>query len=317
MNQSSSIDARNSTAVARRVIATEAAGVTALADRVGAEFQHAVEHLLQTGGRAIVCGMGKSGIVGHKIAATLMSTGTPSFYLHPGEAYHGDLGMIAPGDTMIAISNSGETDEVVKLLPFLAANGNFLIAMTGNPNSTLARAAHWHLDVGVAEEACPLQLAPTASTTATLVLGDALAIALMEARGFGPEDFARFHPGGALGRRLLSRVEDEMVTGNLPIVEIDADFTTVVGSITRSKLGIALVRTPSDWAIVTDGDLRRAVERFGPEVFTHRAADMMSPSAAGVSVGTRMEDAFAKMDRMRISVLLVFDGDELAGVIKK
>ena len=313
----SSVEVGSATAVALRVIATEAAGVVALADRVGAEFDHAVAQLLQTGGRAIVCGMGKSGIIGHKIAATLMSTGTPSFYLHPGEAYHGDLGMIAPGDTLIAISNSGETDEVVKLLPFLAANGNFLITMTGNANSTLARAAHCHLDVGVAEEACPLQLAPTASTTATLVMGDALAVALMEARGFSPEDFARFHPGGALGRRLLSRVEDEMVTGDLPIVDTGADFTELVGSITRSKLGIALVRTSTDWAIVTDGDLRRAVERFGPDVFTRTAADMMTPSAAGVSVGTRTEDAFAKMDRMGISVLLVVEGDELVGVLKK
>lgn len=303
--------------IARRVLQIEARSVSDLADRVDESFERAVEALLQCTGRVIVCGMGKSGIIGHKIASTLMSTGTPSAYLHPGEAYHGDLGMVTPDDVFVAISNSGETDEVVKLLPYLTDNGNVLIAMTGNPNSTLALAAYCHLDVGVQEEACPLQLAPTSSTTATLAMGDALAVALMEARGFGPEDFARFHPGGSLGRRLLSRVEHEMVTGTLPIVAVDADFTDVIRMITGSKLGLTLVHDGPEWAIITDGDLRRAVEQFGPGVFERTASDLMTRDPASVQIGTRMEDALALMERRGVSSLLVMDHDELVGLLKK
>ncbi|MGY4859446.1 KpsF/GutQ family sugar-phosphate isomerase [Cryobacterium sp. AP23] len=301
---------------ARRVLKIEAQAVGDLADRLDSQFADAVAHLLTAKGRVIVCGMGKSGIIAHKIAATLMSTGTPSFYMHPGEAYHGDLGMVTPEDTFIAISNSGETEELIKLLPYLSASGNFLIAMTGNSASTLATKAHCRLDVSVREEACPLHLAPTSSTTATLAMGDALAIALMEARGFGAADFARFHPGGTLGR-LLSRVEDEMITAQLPIIVANAGFIEVVQAITGSNLGLTLVREGDMWAIITDGDLRRAVERYGPAVFDRIAGDLMTYNPAGVPVGTRMEDALAKMDRTQVNALVVFDREELVGILKK
>lgn len=304
-------------AAARRVFEIEAEAVAALAEKINADFERAVKHLLSSRGRAVVCGMGKSGIIGRKIAATLASTGTPSFYMHPGEAYHGDLGMITEDDTFVAISNSGETEEVVKLLPFLSDNGNFLVAMTGNAASTLATAANCHLDAGVEREACPLHLAPTSSTTAALAMGDALAIALMEARNFKPENFARFHPGGSLGRRLLSRVEHEMVCSGLPIVDEHADAMTVLRAITNSSLGLAVVQAESGWAIITDGDLRRAVGSFGPDFFARAASDLMTRDPASVSIGTRMQDALAKMERQRISALLVFDGQQLVGILKK
>lgn len=304
-------------ASARRVFAIEAEAVAALADKIDVQFELAVKHVLESRGRAIVCGMGKSGIVARKVAATLSSTGTPSFYMHPGEAYHGDLGMVTPEDTFIAISNSGETGEVLKLLPFLSDNGNFLVAITGNIHSSLAVAADCHLDISVRVEACPLQLAPTSSTTAALAMGDAFAVALMEARDFKPENFARLHPGGSLGRRLLSKVENEMVATPTPILAETADVMSILHAITKSTLGLAVVRADAEWAIITDGDLRRAIERFGPEFFERRASDLMTRNPISVSVGTRMEDALAKMDRKSISALLVFDGDELVGVVKK
>lgn len=304
-------------ASALRVFAIEADAVGTLARQIDEDFSRAVEQILQSRGRTIVCGMGKSGIIGRKIAATLASTGTPSFFMHPGEAYHGDLGMVTSDDTFIAISFSGETDEVVKLLPFLKDNGNFIVAITGNPGSTLATAANCHLNVQVNQEACPLRLAPTSSTTATLAMGDALAVTLMEARDFKPENFARFHPGGSLGRRLLSRVEHEMVKGDLPLVPANASVMEIITAITRSNLGLALVQDSGGWAIITDGDVRRAVERYGKDVFEHQASDLMSRDPAHVPAGTRVEDALALMERRRISALLVFDGNDLVGIFKK
>jgi arabinose-5-phosphate isomerase len=302
---------------ARRVLEVEARSVADLAGRLDQDFARAVEAVLATRGRVIVSGMGKSGIIAHKIAATLMSTGTPSAYLHPGEAYHGDLGMVTPDDVVLALSNSGETEEVIKLLPYLRESGNVLIAMTGDPNSTIARAATYRIDVRVDEEACSLQLAPTSSTTAALAMGDALAIALMDARGFGPEDFARLHPGGTIGRRLLARVEDAMVGGDLPRVPATAGFTDVLRAITGSGLGLTLVETGGRPAIITDGDLRRVVERLGADVFGSAAADFMTRDPASVSVGTRMEDALAKMDREGIGALLVIDDGVVVGILKK
>lgn len=304
-------------ASALRVFAIEAEAVGRLADQLDGDFSRTVDRILESHGRTIVCGMGKSGIIGRKIAATLASTGTPSFFMHPGEAYHGDLGMVTADDTFVAISFSGETDEVVKLLPFLKDNGNFIVAITGNPDSTLATAADCHLNVRVNQEACPLRLAPTSSTTATLAMGDALAVTLMEARGFKPENFARFHPGGSLGRRLLGRVEHEMVTGELPVVSSTSSVMEIISAITRSNLGLAIVRTGGGWAIITDGDVRRAVERYGKDVFEHQAGDLMSRDPAHVPVGTRVEDALQLMERRRISSLLVFDGNELVGIFKK
>jgi len=310
----STIDYRAS---ALRVFAIEAEAVGNLARQIDGDFPRAVDRILQSRGRTIVCGMGKSGIIGKKIAATLASTGTPSFFMHPGEAYHGDLGMVTSDDTFVAISFSGETDEVIKLLPFLKDNGNFIVAITGNPESTLATAANCHLNVQVSQEACPLRLAPTSSTTATLAMGDALAVTLMEARDFKPENFARFHPGGSLGRRLLSRVEHEMVKDNLPLVSTRASVMEVITAITRSSLGLAIVQGGENWAIITDGDVRRAMERYGKDVFEHQASDLMSRDPVQVPVGTRVEDALQLMERRRISSLLVFDGNDLVGIFKK
>lgn len=303
--------------VAKRVFAIEAQAVAGLAERLDNSFAEAVQYILTSSGRVIVCGMGKSGIVGKKIAATLASTGTPSFFMHPGEAYHGDLGMVTPDDVFVAISNSGETDEVVKLIPFLRNNGNYLVALTGNPLSTLAKAAHSHLDVGVQEEACPLQLAPTSSTTATLAMGDALAVTLMKARDFKPENFARFHPGGSLGRRLLSKVEDEMVKANLPLVSEDAKVLDVIYAMTRGSLGLAIVKHAEGWGLVTDGDIRRAIERYSEAVFEKSAAELMSRDPAMVPIGTRVEDALLLMDKRNITSLLVFENKEIVGVLKK
>lgn len=304
-------------ASAKRVFQVEAEAVAELAGKLDGDFSLVVQHILQSCGRVIVCGMGKSGIIGKKIAATLASTGTPSFFMHPGEAYHGDLGMVTSADVFLAISFSGETEEVVKLLPFLKDNGNFLVAITGNPNSTLARAADCHLNVAVKAEACPLHLAPTASTTATLAMGDALAVTLMEARDFKPEHFARFHPGGSLGRRLLSRVGHEMTSANLAIIDEDAQIMDVISAITRSSLGLAIVKAGNEWAVITDGDVRRAVARYGKDVFDRRASDVMTHSPVRVATETRVEDAIALMERHRISSLLVFDKETLVGVFKK
>lgn len=303
--------------IGKNVFVIEARAVARLGDRLDNSFREAVQQILASKGRVIVCGMGKSGIVGKKIAATLASTGTPSFFMHPGEAYHGDLGMVTPDDVFVAISNSGETDEVVKLIPFLRSNGNYLIALTGNPHSTLAKASHSHLDVGVQEEACPLQLAPTSSTTATMAMGDALAVTLMKARDFKPENFARFHPGGSLGRRLLSRVEDEMVKANLPLIREDAQVLDVIHAMSSSSLGLAIVAHAEGWGLVTDGDIRRAIERYSEAVFGKRAGELMSRDPAMVPVGTRVEDALLLMDKRQITSLLVFEGEQIVGVLKK
>ena len=304
-------------ASARRVFDIESQAISQLSEKLDEDFSTAVDRILNSRGRIIVCGMGKSGIIGKKIAATLASTGTPSFFMHPGEAYHGDLGMVTGEDVFIAISNSGETEEVIKLLPFLKDNGNFLIAITGSPSSSLAQASDCHFDVHVEQEACPLQLAPTSSTTATLAMGDALAVTLMEARGFTPEHFARFHPGGSLGRRLLCFVEDEMVRDDLPFVDVNAKILGVIEAMTRGGLGLTLVRAGSGVGVVTDGDLRRAIERYGESVFSKNATDLMTRSPVTVSVGTRVEDALAVMGARKITSLLVTNDRDVVGVFKK
>ncbi|WP_441614360.1 MULTISPECIES: KpsF/GutQ family sugar-phosphate isomerase [unclassified Cupriavidus] len=300
----------------KATLQSEADAISALLQGIDESFAQAVQHILRSRGRVVVCGMGKSGIVGKKIAATLASTGTPSFFMHPGEAYHGDLGMVTAEDTFLAISNSGETDEVVKIIPYLRDNGNHLISITGNPASTLAMAAHCHLSIGAVVEACPFQLAPTSSTTATLALGDALAVAAMRAKDFSPEAFARFHPGGSLGRRLLRKVEDEMVR-DLPFVELDTGILQVLSTMTDARLGIALVRSGDAVGVITDGDIRRAIERHRSAVFERTARDMMSTDPFAVPVGTRVEDALALMDRKGVSSLLVTQNDRIVGVFKK
>ena len=304
-------------ATAREVFEIEAKAVANLSNKLDNDFCSAVDSILQSSGRVVVCGMGKSGIIAKKISATLASTGTPSFFMHPGEAYHGDLGMIAGNDIFIAISFSGETDEILRLLPFLKENGNRIIAFTGKSKSTLAEAADYHLDVGIEKEACPMQLAPTSSTTTTLVMGDALAVALIFARDFKPENFARFHPGGSLGR-LFRNVEQEMIRENLPRVEANSDFLSVVDVVTRSNLGLAIVKQAEAWAIITDGDIRRAIKSYGKEVFDLTASKLMTLNPLSVSYGTRVEDALLLMERKRVSALLVLDGkQDLVGVFKK
>lgn len=303
--------------IAREVFCNEAAALQTVSDKLDANFASVVRRLIESKGRVIVSGMGKSGIIGKKIAATLASTGTPSFFMHPGEAYHGDLGMVTPEDSFLAISNSGETDEMVKLIPFLKDNRNLLIGLTGNSASTMARNSDYHLDIGVESEACPLRLAPTSSTTATLAMGDALAVTLMQARGFKQENFARFHPGGFLGRRLLARVEDEMVRDNLPLVSPQADIIAVIQAMSRGRLGIAIVDHEKGYGIITDGDIRRAVEKYGESLFKYSALDLMSPNAQQIAKSTRVEDALTLMDKKAITTLLVVDQSKLCGVFKK
>ncbi|CAH9061675.1 Arabinose 5-phosphate isomerase KpsF [Pseudoalteromonas haloplanktis] len=304
--------------IAQEVIQTEIESLAFMSTRVDEGFSLAVDVILKSSGRTIICGMGKSGIIGKKIAASFASTGTPSFFMHPGEAFHGDLGMVKPEDVFIAISNSGETDEVLKLLPFLRNNGNFVIAITGNMHSTLSRNAQCHLDIAVPREACKLQLAPTSSTTATLVMGDALTVALMEKRKFQPEHFARFHPGGSLGKRLLSKVKDVMVTQNLPIISQDDSLIDVIHTISSGKLGLALVvYNGSVISIITDGDLRRTIERYEKSAFDLKARDFAKLKPLSISEDTGVDQAFQFMDEKGVNALVVYNAGKLVGVIRK
>ncbi|MFE8032196.1 KpsF/GutQ family sugar-phosphate isomerase [Thiohalocapsa marina] len=306
-------------AIAREVLTIEAQALLDLRAAVDGAFDAVVGTILGTAGRVIVSGMGKSGIIGKKIAATLASTGTPAYFLHPGEAFHGDLGMVTADDVFLAISNSGETEELVKLLPFLRDNGNRTIALTGNAGSTLARNSSLHLSVRVAREACPLQLAPTASTTASLAMGDALAVALMRARDFKPGDFARFHPGGSLGRRLLQTVRSEMRSADLPFVAPGATADQVLQAMTSGGLGVALV-SPDGAAvlgIITDGDLRRALQRHKAAFFERTAAALMTPDPKCIGADSHMQTAIELMATHGVTLLLAVDGDQVVGVIQK
>lgn len=293
------------------VIETEARAVSALAGRIDAQFARACDYILACTGRVVVLGMGKSGHIGGKIAATLASTGTPAFFVHPGEASHGDLGMITPKDVVLALSNSGETGELLTILPLIKRLGIPLISMTGNANSTLARAANVNLDVSVEKEACPLGLAPTASTTAALAMGDALAVALLESRGFTAEDFARAHPGGSLGRRLLLLIDDIMHTGDtIPQVGVDAPLTEALHEMTRKGLGMTAVLDADGRVagVFTDGDLRRAVDR---EINLHRTpvGELMTRNCKTVPPGMLAAEALAIMQASKINGLLVVDAE--------
>ena len=299
---------------AKNAIEIEAREIAALATRIDSRFEGAVKAILACGGKVIVSGMGKSGLIGQKIAATLASTGTPSFFLHPAEAYHGDLGMVGADDALLLLSNSGETDEVLKIVPFLQDQQNLIIAFTGNADSTLARAADFHIDCAVSEEACRLQLAPTSSTTAALVMGDALAVSLMEARGFQPEHFARFHPGGSLGRKLLSKVAHEMITREkLPIIAPNAMAIELLHTISRGKIGAAIVCDQYDHllGVVTDGDIRRCAEAHSERFFTLTAADMMSKNPKTITAEMRLNDAENLMDSLSIHQAIVVDDQSI------
>jgi arabinose-5-phosphate isomerase len=300
-------------ALARRVIAIEAGAVAGLAARIDDAFVAACQLVLDCAGRVVVTGMGKSGHVGSKIAATLASTGTPAFFVHPGEASHGDLGMITPADLVIAISNSGETSEIITILPLLKRIGVPLITMTGNRRSTLGEAATVVLDVAVPEEACPLNLAPTASTTATLAMGDALAVALLECRGFTREDFARAHPGGTLGRRLLLRVEDVMNAGTeVPRVGPATLLAEGLLEMTRKGLGMTAVVDDAGrlLGVFTDGDLRRAVDR-AVDIHTTRMREVMTTGCKTIAPGALAAEAVRFMEQFKITALLVVDDERI------
>ncbi|MDR1349566.1 MAG: KpsF/GutQ family sugar-phosphate isomerase [Zoogloeaceae bacterium] len=301
--------------LAARTLRIEAAAVSALIPRLDAAFARAVELIMtETGagtGRVIVSGMGKSGHVARKLAATLASTGTPAYFVHPGEAGHGDLGMVQGHDIFLALSNSGETEELLRILPAVRRQGAKLIAMTGNPASMLACAADVHLDASVAEEACPLNLAPTASTTAALALGDALAVALLDARGFGPEDFARSHPSGNLGRRLLTYVRDVMhPAASVPAVRPDAPLTEVILAISKGGLGMTAITDASGLilGIFTDGDLRRAFEQ-GVELRQALIGALMHPNPYRIAPEKLAVEAVEIMERRRVNQILVADAD--------
>ena len=297
--------------LARRVLRIEAEAVSALIARVDERFLAAVDCVLGCRGRVIVSGIGKSGHIARKIAATLASTGTPAYFVHAAEANHGDLGMIQREDVLIALSYSGETQELLTVVPMIKRRGGRLIALTGNPESSLARLADVHLDARVAEEACPLNLAPTASTTAALALGDALAVALLDARGFGPEDFAASHPGGALGRRLLTRVRDVMRQGDaIPAVPEDATLAAALVEMTRAGLGMTAVVTAERRVagIYTDGDLRRTLEKDG-DLRRIRIADVMTSHPHAIGPERLAVEAVERMDSLRINQLLVVDDE--------
>ena len=307
-------DADQALRLARETFDIEAAALTALSARVDTLFAQAVQLVLQTRGRVVVMGMGKSGHVGRKIAATLASTGTPAFFVHPGEASHGDLGMVTPGDVVLALSNSGEVGEVTAILPVIKRLGVPLIAMTGGLQSTLARHADIVLDCSVELEACPHNLAPTTSTTAQIAMGDALAVALLDARGFRPEDFARSHPGGALGRKLLTHVSDVMRSGaEVPRVAPDVSFSTLMREMSAKGLGASAIVDAGGkvLGIFTDGDLRRRIEA-GADLRTATAAEVMHPHPRRIAPDALAVDAAEMMEAHAITSVLVVDA---AGVL--
>jgi arabinose-5-phosphate isomerase len=304
--------------LAQETFDVEAAAVLGLKRRTGDAFARAVEKMLQVRGRVVVMGIGKSGHIARKIAATLASTGTPAMFVHPAEASHGDLGMIKPIDLVLAVSNSGEVDEVTTLLPVIKRMGTLLIAMTGNPGSTLARHADIVLDSGVEKEACPLQLAPTASTTAQLALGDALAVALLDARGFKSEDFARSHPGGALGRKLLTLLSDVMRSGAaVPRVGADTPFPDLMREMSAKGLGASAIVDAQDrvLGIFTDGDLRRLIEK-GADLRAVTAREVMHPGPRTIHRDVLAVEAAELMEQHRITSVLVVDDDgRLCGAV--
>ena len=292
------------------VLKSEAEAITALTDRLDQGFYEACDLVLQCPGRVVVTGIGKSGHIGKKIAATLASTGSPAFFMHPGEASHGDLGMITDQDLVVAISNSGETSEITLLLPLLKRLGIPMISLTGNPQSTIAKSADINLDVSVREEACPLGLAPTSSTTATLAMGDALAVAVLEARGFTEEDFARSHPGGNLGRRLLLRVSDIMHTGEaIPLVDAETTLNDTLIEMTAKGLGMAGVIAGDGRQLIgiyTDGDLRRTFEKM-PDINTARVNDFMTANPITIDADRIASEALKLMHDRKINALMVVD----------
>lgn len=302
---------------AKEVFDIEAKSLIDLKDLLTEDFEHAINAILKSKGRLVISGMGKSGHIGVKISATLASTGTPSFFMHPAEAIHGDLGMLTPDDILLAISNSGESEEIVRIIPLVKRMGITLIGMAGNPSSTLAMESDFFLNISIKEEACPLQLAPTSSTTATLAMGDALAVVLMQERNFKPEDFAMFHPGGSLGKKLLTKVKDIMTTNKLPIVKSDSTFQEVIETITAGRMGLAVVIDENKISgIITDGDLRRVLMTTHRPRFSFLAKEMMTDSPKHISSDEMAIDAENFMIENKINDLLVVENDKLVGIVQ-
>ncbi len=318
LNSVSQTLARRAIALAHETLEIEAAAILSAKARIGEPFAQAVSKMLATTGRVVVMGMGKSGHVGRKIAATLASTGTPAMFVHPAEASHGDLGMVTATDLVLALSNSGESQEIIAIMPLIRRLGVPLVAMTGNATSSMAQHADIWLDSSVDKEACPLNLAPTASTTVQLALGDSLAVALLDARGFHADDFARSHPGGALGRKLLTHVSDVMRSGNdIPAVLPQTGFSALMREMGSKGLGAAAVVDANNaiLGIFTDGDLRRLVES-GADLRAKTAAEVMHPNPCTIGVNALAVDAADLMERMRITSVLVVDGNQtLCGVL--
>ena len=302
------------------VFEIEAQAISALGALLTDDVGQSVTAILACKGKVVVIGVGKSGLMGKKIASTLASTGTPSVFIHPTDAIHGDLGMIQPEDLIISISYSGETEEILKLIPFFQARNHTHIAITGNPDSTLAKESQFYLNVKVEKEACPLELAPTSSATATLVMGDALAVALMNARNFTPERFAVFHPGGNLGKRLITTVESVMKKEFLPLITANETMKALISIMTKGKLGLAVVVNNLEdkriEGIVTDGDLRRAMDKYENVFFELTAAKIMTPNPKNISPKTKMADAEIIMTEGKITALLVAENERLLGVVQ-
>ena len=304
--------------IAEEVFEIESKEIANLSTLLTIDFENAVKSIINSNGKLIISGMGKSGIVGKKIAATLASTGTPSFFLHPGEAYHGDLGMVEKEDIVLLISNSGETDEVLKIIPFLKHQKNTTISMSGNPDSSLAKNTDFHLNISVNVEACPLQLAPTSSTTSTMVMGDALAVALMKLRDFKDVNFARFHPGGSLGKRLLQNVSDVMKKDSLPLITPNESIKKVINILSSGKCGLAVVVNDNTIiGVISDGDIRRAMESNETNFFKLKALDIMTKEPHTVFETTKLKIAGDLMFSKKINSLIVKnDKGLLAGIVQ-
>ncbi len=304
--------------VAKEVFEIEAKEIANLSNLLDENFEKAIKSIIDSKGKVIISGMGKSGIIGKKISATLASTGTPSFFIHPAEAYHGDLGMIEEEDIVLLISNSGETDEILKLIPFLKVQKNRTISMSGNPSSTLAQNTNFHLNISINKEACPLQLAPMSSTTATLVMGDAIAVALMKLRDFKDENFAKFHPGGSLGKRLLTTVKSVMKSENLPTCAKNGSIKDIIHKITDGKCGLVVVLKNNKLkGIITDGDIRRAMEMQEDKFFTLQAKDIMSKNPQTIKENKKLIEANNIMQKRKInSLIVVSKSNKLSGIIQ-
>jgi len=304
--------------IAKEVCLIEAEEIQQLSNHIDKNFEGAIQVISKSEGKLIVIGMGKSGLIGKKMAATFASTGTPSFFLHPAEAYHGDLGMIEKDDIVMLISNSGETDEILKVIPFLKSQGNIIVSMTSSKDSTLGKNSDFFINIGVNKEACPLQLAPTSSTTATLVMGDAMAVVLMKLKQFEEKDFAKYHPGGSLGRRLLMRVKDVMKTNHLPVSKKDDSIKELIHKITSGHYGLSVVIEKGNIVgVVTDGDIRRAMDANEKNFFSLNTSDIMTHTPVLILESEKLTTASEIMNQKKINTLIVVNSHrEFVGIVQ-